>query len=157
MQLVFIWKSFPVSRLHRHPPLSLLPTRLLALPVVLLCALAYVGSVLHFALVQHTTCLEHGDVMHVDEAGGHPVSEEVEDAFDDARVARSTQALPVGHGAEAHCHHAFFRREAPPQARGLTQLASVPTRSSPALAVFRFHAEPVARLLLAPKSSPPRA
>ncbi|RYZ33809.1 MAG: hypothetical protein EOO71_41015 [Myxococcaceae bacterium] len=121
---------------------------------VLVCVLAYVGSVLHFALVQHTTCLEHGDVMHVSEAPAH-VEEEV--SFDDARVARAPQAQAVPHSAEAHCHHAFMRREATPPAGSAPTLVAVSTRSSPALAVFRFHAAPVALLRLAPKSSPPRA
>ncbi|RKG94737.1 hypothetical protein D7X32_41255 [Corallococcus carmarthensis] len=128
----------------------------MALPWVLVCVLVYVGSVLHFALVQHTTCLEHGDVMHVSDASHDgPLEEEL--SFDDARVAKAPVSKAAPHGAEAHCHHAFFRREAPPPAESATIMAAVSTRSSPALAVFRFHAAPVALLRLAPKLSPPRA
>nr|WP_225937026.1 hypothetical protein [Myxococcus sp. RHSTA-1-4] len=127
----------------------------MALPLVLVCALAYGSSVLHHALVQHTTCLEHGEVVHVDTSGEHAVAQ-VEDSFDDARVASRSEAAE-SHGAEAHCVHAFNRRETPPPAEGTTLLAVMPTRSAPALAVFRFHSEPVARLHLAPKASPPRA
>lgn len=146
-----------MSRLLLHPDTGRSPRRLLALPWVLVCVLVYVGSVLHFALVQHTTCLEHGDVMHVGDASDHgsPSGEEV--SFDDARVARAPQDTAVPHSAEAHCQHAFFRREALPPAESAPMMEAVSTRSSPALAVFRFHAAPVALLRLAPKLSPPRA
>lgn len=146
-----------MSRLQRPTHASRTPSRLLALPWVLVCVLVYVGSVLHFALVQHTTCLEHGDVMHVSEASASEGPPEEEVSFDDARVARAPVAKASPHGAEAHCHHAFFRREAPPPAGSPPLMAAISTRSSPALAVFRFHAAPVALLRLAPKSSPPRA
>ncbi|MCY1045753.1 hypothetical protein OV208_30850 [Corallococcus sp. bb12-1] len=146
-----------MSRLRRHPSTNRPASRLLAWQWVLVCVLAYVGSVLHFALVQHTTCLEHGDVMHVSEAPSHGGPSEEEVSFDDARVARAPQAQAVPHSAEAHCHHAFLRREAPPPAESAPMLVAVSTRSSPALAVFRFHAAPVALLRLAPKLSPPRA
>ncbi|NOK12003.1 hypothetical protein [Corallococcus exercitus] len=145
-----------MSRLRRHPSTIRSLPRLLALPWVLVCVLVYVGSVLHFALVQHTTCLEHGDVMHVSEAShAGPLEEEL--SFDDARVARAPVVKATPHGTEAHCHHAFFRREAPPPAGSAPVVAAVSTRSSPALAVFRFQSAPVALLRLAPKSSPPRA
>ncbi|WP_404371823.1 hypothetical protein ACIHQR_14530 [Corallococcus coralloides] len=146
-----------MSRLRRQPSTSRSLPRLLALPWVLVCVLVYVGSVLHFALVQHTTCLEHGDVMHVSEASSHDGPLEEELSFDDARVARAPVSKAAPHGGEAHCHHAFLRREAPPPAGSAPVMAAVSTRSSPALAVFRFHAAPVALLRLAPKSSPPRA
>ncbi|QAT86416.1 hypothetical protein EJ065_4874 [Corallococcus coralloides] len=146
-----------VSRLRRHPSTSRTLPRLLALPWVLVCVLVYVGSVLHFALVQHTTCLEHGDVMHVSDASSHDGPLEEALSFDDARVARAPESKAAPHGGEAHCHHAFFRREAPPPAESVPVVAAVSTRSSPALAVFRFQAAPVALLRLAPKSSPPRA
>ncbi|NPD25386.1 hypothetical protein [Corallococcus exiguus] len=146
-----------MSRLRRHLSTSRSLPRLLALPWVLVCVLVYVGSVLHFALVQHTTCLEHGDVMHVSDASSHggPLEEAL--SFDDARVARAPVSKATPHGGEAHCHHAFLRREAPPPAESAPVMAAGSTRSSPALAVFRFHAAPVALLRLAPKSSPPRA
>ncbi|MFB1479741.1 hypothetical protein [Corallococcus sp. RDP092CA] len=145
-----------MSRLRRPPSPSRSLPRLLALPWVLVCVLVYVGSVLHFALVQHTTCLVHGDVMHVSEpTHDGPLEEEL--SFDDARVAKAPVSKAAPHGGEAHCHHAFFRREAPPPVGSASVMAAVSTRSSPALAVFRFHAAPVALLRLAPKSSPPRA
>lgn len=138
----------------RRLSVSLVRSRLLALPLVLVCALAYVGNVMHFALVQHATCLEHGELVHVEE--GSAVAGQVEASFDDARVASRPDVVEA-HDMDAHCAHVFFRREAPPPPQGTAVLAAVPTRSAPALAVFRFHAEPVARLHLAPKASPPRA
>jgi hypothetical protein len=146
-----------VSRLRRHPDTRRSRVRLLALPWVLMCVLVYVGSVLHFTLVQHTTCFVHGDVMHVSEAGSHEGPLEEEASFDDARVARAPVSKAAPHGGEAHCHHAFLRREAPPPAETALLVEAVSTRSSPALAVFRFHAAPVALLRLAPKLSPPLA
>jgi hypothetical protein len=145
-----------VSRSTRHLPVSLVRPRLLALPLVLVCALAYLGSVLHFALVQHATCLEHGEVVHVEQGDAHGAEGHVEDVFDDARVTSQREA-DEAHGAEAHCAHAVLRREALPPAQGTAAVTVAPARSEPALAVFRFHAEPVARLHLAPKASPPRA
>ena len=137
-------------------PSRLVRSRLLALPLVLVCAMAYMGSVLHFVLVQHVTCLEHGEVVHLEDGAPHASVASVEEHFDDVRVA-SRQDAPAGHGADAHCAHALIRREAPPPATGTPGISGVSTRSEPALAVFRFHAEPVARLHLAPKASPPRA
>lgn len=144
-----------MSRSTRHPPVSLVRSRRLALLLALVCALAYVGSVMHFALVQHATCLEHGEMVHVEDASAHGLGE-VEGSFDDVRVASRREAAEA-HGMDAHCVHSFFRREAPPPAEGRTLVSVAPTRSAPALAVFRLHAEPVARLHLAPKASPPRA
>ncbi|HZI15496.1 MAG TPA: hypothetical protein VE153_34310 [Myxococcus sp.] len=145
-----------MSRSNRHLPVSLVRPRLLALPLVLVCVLAYLGSVMHFAVVQHATCLEHGEVVHV-EAGDAHGTEHVEAASDDARVTARSEAAAESHGADAHCAHSLLRREASPPASGGSTVTVAPTRSAPALAVFRFHAEPVARLHLAPKASPPRA
>jgi hypothetical protein len=144
-----------VSPSNRRLPLSLVRSRLLALPLVLVCALAYVGNVMHFALVQHATCLEHGEMVHVGDGGAH-ASGPVEDSFDDARVASRQDAVEA-HDVDAHCVQAFLRREVLPPAQATAIIPAVSTRSAPALAVFRFHAEPVGRLHLAPKASPPRA
>lgn len=144
-----------MSRANRHLPVRLVRPRLLALPLVLVCALVYLGSALHFAVVQHATCLEHGEVVHVEQADGHG-STHAEAVFDDARVASRREAAE-SHGADAHCAHSLLRREVLPPAPDSSAVTVVPLRSAPALAVFRFHAEPVARLHLAPKASPPRA
>ncbi|GHG72426.1 hypothetical protein [Comamonas sp. JC664] len=144
-----------MSRSTHRQPVSPVRSRRMALPLALLCALAYMGSVMHFALVQHATCLEHGEVIHV-EAGSDHGAGHVEASFDDVRLA-SRGAQAESHGTDAHCVHAFFRREAPPPQQDAPSLLAAPVLSQPALAVFRFHSEPVARLHLAPKASPPRA
>ncbi|NVJ16832.1 hypothetical protein [Myxococcus sp. AM010] len=144
-----------MSRSTHHQSVSSVRSRRLALPFALVCVLAYMGSVMHFALVQHATCLEHGEVMHVEARDAHGAGH-VEVSFDDVRVA-SKRTEADSHGADAHCVHAFFRREAPPPQQDTPSRLVAPARSEPALAVFRFHAEPVARLHLAPKASPPRA
>jgi hypothetical protein len=127
----------------------------LALPLVVLSALAYLGSAAHFTLVQHSTCLEHGEVVHGEVEQGH-ASEGMHASFDDERLAR-TDAAPVSvHGVEAHCAHTFFRRvTAPPAGATLAEVQQRP--SGPVLLTADAQVEPpVGRLFLAPKSSPPR-
>ncbi len=138
---------------HRQHP-KLHRSRLLALPLVLLCALAYVGSVLHFAFEQHSVCLEHGESVHVDEVRG--AVQPAEGSFADSRIARTSQVASLSHGAEAHCAHAFFRREAPPPPADTVVSATVATVASVARFTDALLPEPLERLRLAPKSSPPR-
>ncbi len=128
--------------------------RLLALPLVVLSALAYLGSAAHFALVQHSTCLEHGEVVHGEGEQGH-ASEGMRASFEDERLAR-TDAAPVSvHGVEAHCAHTFFRRvTAPPAGTTLVEVQQRP--EGPSLLTAGVPVEPpVGWLFLAPKSSPP--
>jgi hypothetical protein len=122
---------------------------------VVLCALAYLGSAAHFALVQHETCAEHGETVHAGEVHARGPAE-AETSFADSRIARTSQAVPVGHGAEAHCAHVFFRREAPPPPEGVVLTARAAPTSGAVLFADAVVAEPVERLRLAPKSSPPR-
>lgn len=144
-----------MSRPDRHPPRSLHRPRLLALPLVVLCALAYLGSAAHFTLVQHTTCAEHGEVVHAGEEGLHAQPGVVPESFADSRVDGAGSEPSVSHGVEAHCAHTFFRREGlPPPVQSLLTVEA-PARSGSVLTRQAFHSEPVARLRLAPKSSPP--
>jgi hypothetical protein len=127
----------------------------LALPFVALCAVVYLGSAMHFALVRHSTCLEHGEVIHLDEAQGPAQARQVEVSFTDERVTRASQGVAASHGAEAHCSHAFLRREGlAPTARLLLAPEAVAV-SGGAPVLEQLHPEPVARLRLAPKASPP--
>ncbi len=139
-------------------PLSETPqsrrSRLLALPLVLLCVLAYLGSVAHFVLVQHATCLEHGELVHEAgvEQGDAPVQLRV--TFADERITRSDAQASV-HGADAHCAHVFLRRVAPPPA-GVMLSPEAPVLSGLVLEASSETVEPqVEWLHLAPKSSPP--
>lgn len=127
----------------------------MALPFVVLCAVAYLGSAAHHALVQHATCLEHGEVIHVSEGDGHTQSRVVRDSFTDVRITQAGSAAEAPHDAEAHCAHTFFRREGlPPPAESLLTVEG-PVSSDRVSVLEQASLEPVARLRLAPKSSPP--
>jgi hypothetical protein len=138
-------------------PWSLHRPRLLALPLVVLCMLAYLGSVAHFALVQHTLCPEHGEMVHAGEGSGHARLGPVRESFGDSRVASSGEEATVSHGSEAHCAHAFFRRELLPPAGEGVLLPETQVSSGRVSVRAQVQSEPVARLRIAPKSSPPQA
>jgi len=138
-----------VSRSRPQPPSF--PVRW-TWPVALLCALAYLGTAVHFSLVRHATCAAHGELVHAGTEPAHAAA----DRFPDARVAAADEAPDTGHGAEAHCAHALPRRELVRESPALGiagASASVRTERVPR----RAPAEPVERLHLAPKASPPRA
>jgi hypothetical protein len=140
---------------ERHSQRSLHRSRLLALPFVALCSLVYLGSAVHFALVQHSTCLEHGEVIHVDGAWAHAQPQQVEASFTDERITGASQGILASHGAEAHCTHAFLRRESLPPTALCLLTPEAAAESSLVRKLEQIPAEPVARLRLAPKSSPP--
>jgi len=145
-----------VSRLHRQEPALYRRPRLLALPLVLLCALAYLGSAAHFFLVQHNTCIEHGDLLHEAGAEQGEASVQVRESFEDERFTRTDAQQVSGHGADAHCAHVFLRRVVQPPA-GVMLPPEAPVQSGQVLEADSVAVEPqVAWLHLAPKSSPPR-
>lgn len=130
--------------------------RLLALPLVLVCTLAYLGSAAHFFLVQHDTCLEHGEMLHAARGEQGEALKRALPSFADERLTRTDAQVSV-HGADAHCTHVFLRRVVQPSV-GMTLLPEAPVVSGPGLEVDSVAVEPpVAWLRLAPKSSPPRA
>ncbi len=137
-------------------PLLSRRSRLLALPLVMLCVLAYLGSVAHFVLVQHATCLEHGELVHEAgvEQGDAPVRPWV--SFADERITRSEAQASV-HGADTHCAHVFLRRVVLPPA-GVMLSPEAPVLSGRVLEANSGTVEPQVECLhLAPKSSPPLA
>jgi len=145
-----------MSHPARHEPVMSRRPRLLVLPLVLVCALAYLGSMAHFFLVRHGTCLEHGDMLHEVEGEHGDALERVHPSFADERITR-TDAKASVHGADAHCAHVFLRRvvQSPP---GVMPPPEAPVLSGLVLEVDSEIVEPpVAWLRLAPKSSPPRA
>ena len=145
-----------MSHLHRQEPALYRRPRLLALPLVLLCALAYLGSAAHFFLVQHTPCVEHGDLLHGAEAEQGEAQVKVRESFEDERITRSDAQASV-HGADAHCAHVFLRRAVQPPA-GVMLPPEAPVLSGQVLEAYSVAVEPqVAWLHLAPKSSPPRS
>jgi hypothetical protein len=130
-------------------------SRLLALPVALVCVLAYLGSAAHFVLVQHRTCLEHGEMVHEGEVEQGKASGQGRASFADKRVARAEAPSSV-HGADAHCAQVFLRR-ATPSPSGVMLSLEVPVQSEPVLEAVSVAVEPqVDCLHLAPKCSPPR-
>jgi hypothetical protein len=142
-----------VSRSARPPQRSAPRSRLLALPLVALCAVVYLGSAAHFALVQHSTCLEHGEVLHLEDGGG---SSQSEASFTDERIARRmNQRGRIGHGSEAHCSHASLRRETLLSAAWYLASLDPQSESRRSPTQDLLLPEPVARLRLAPKASPP--
>ncbi|OJT20656.1 hypothetical protein BO221_30255 [Archangium sp. Cb G35] len=144
-----------MSRHHRQEPALYRRPRLLALPLVLLCVLAYLGSAAHFVLVQHAACLEHGDMVH--EASGEQGEARlaVRESFEDERITRTDAQVSV-HGADAHCAHVFLRRVVQFPA-GVMLPPEAPVLPGQVLEVVSVAVEPqVAWLHLAPKSSPPR-
>jgi len=146
-----------VSRSDHHPLRSSHRQRLLALPIVALCVVVYAGNAAHFALVQHSTCLEHGEVMHLDGEGLTAQPQRLEASFIDERFARPDQGARIRHGAEAHCTHAFLRRESLVPASWCLPWPEAMAESGRSFGLEQVPPEPVARLRLAPKSSPPLA
>lgn len=145
-----------MSHLHRQEPALYRRPRLLALPLVVLCALAYLGSAAHFFLVRHTACVEHGDLLHGAEAEQGEAQVQVRESFEDERITRSDAQASV-HGADAHCAHVFLRRAVQPPA-GVMLPPEAPVLSGQVLEAYSVAVEPqVAWLHLAPKSSPPRS
>jgi hypothetical protein len=114
---------------------------------VLLCqAMAWV----HVAATPHVTCLEHGDSVHLDTEGpaGLPQGE-----GDAPAVAAATDDEATAHAHE-HCSLSGHRTTATPGAAPTDVTAAVVAAAPPAAT-----APPPAvdLLLLAPKTSPPRA
>jgi hypothetical protein len=144
-----------VSRSDRHIQQTPRRPRLLALPFVVLCAVVYLGSAAHFALVQHATCLEHGESIHSGEEGVAAQPQRLEASFTDRRLTRTGQLERAGHGAEAHCTHTTLRRETLVPTALCLPTPERRTESAQVPGVEQLPSEPVARLRLAPKSSPP--
>jgi len=154
-QLLFTWNLVDVSRSAHPSQRSAHRSRLLALPFVALCAVVYLGSAAHFALVQHSTCLEHGEVLHLEEGGGLAQPQRPEASFTDERFTSASQGVRIGHGAEAHCSHASLRRETLMPAEWCLAAPDLQSESGRGSLHGQLLPEPVARLRLAPKSSPP--
>ena len=144
-----------MSRLHRHEPALSRRSRLLAPPLVLLCALAYLGSAAHFVLVQHQTCPVHGELVHGNAHGDEGPRGQQLASFTDERIA-PTEADESGHRADVHCSHPFLRRGIPLPAGWVVSVSGA-VAPGPLLFTDSVLAEPqVAWLHLAPKASPPQ-
>ena len=141
--------SHPESAMSRRP-------RPLALPWVLLCLVAYLGSAAHFVLVQHRTCLEHGEWVHEEGAAPGKTLAKARVSPEAPEISSSSEPPVAAHGVDDHCAHAFLRRAVPP-ATQVTSTLLVPAPEAPRVVAVRdFVRPPVAWLRLAPKASPPR-
>jgi len=121
--------------------------------VALLALLGQTSALLHRALVQHATCAEHGESVHVAAAANAPVG-----LFAGAAEQSDLSAPIDGEAASDHHEHCA----AADSRSSTTRL--VPDRCTPLLAAGTV-AVPVrdeaggtalATYLLAPKTSPPR-
>lgn len=144
-----------MSHLHRHElPPSRKP-RLLALPLVVVLVLAYLGSVAHVLLVHHHTCIEHGEMVDDDGLEQGDASAEASTSFSDEHLACADAHASMRHGADAHCAHNFLRRMVQLSTEVTLSLEG-PVSHGPVLEVDSKTLEPqVAWLHLAPKASPP--
>jgi hypothetical protein len=127
------------------------------LAVAGLCLMAQVLGLVHLALVQHATCLEHDALVHAGPV--QPASDATADRPAPPAHPRSVERPgpdSAGH-ADDHCLAAGFRRLDLASLRAQAAVAGAPPEI-PLRHRQRDHLPPpapVALLRLAPKSSPP--
>jgi hypothetical protein len=124
--------------------------------VAVLCLLAQVLGLVHLALVQHATCLEHDALVHA--PPGQAASDRGQGTPPAHPRAAVEQRMPdsAGH-AEDHCLAVGFRRLDLAHLGSERALAAAPppTQSGQPARDRIEPPPPVALLRLAPKSSPP--
>lgn len=128
--------------------------RVLATCVALLLTLSALGQVAHFLLVPHAICGEHGELLDLSEGAAHSAAAQADSGSEaDSRVGSD-------HLADEHDHCQVLARGEREQAwpeRPALEIAPA------ALALALMSAGPkgviqtLPALLLAPKTSPPRA
>ena len=134
------------------PPSAGRPPRVCAGLLVAVCALAYAASLAHLVLVRHAVCLEHGGLVHA-----APAAHAADHVPADERWAAPAAPFPDSHGADEHCRHPLVRREAAGPAAPTAALHPADRDGGlRPLAQARLP-DPIARLFLAPKASPPGA
>lgn len=132
--------------------------RALSVSVACFLVLSQISSFLHFFVVQHTVCPEHGELVHaapgdlVAATSPDPLPQSRDNAVDTAKSSRSSDA---NHGHD-HCMVCAQRREHATLARSP---AVVPPSLGAKLAVARDRGarilSSVPLYLIAPKNSPP--
>jgi hypothetical protein len=119
-----------------------------ALVAVFLCA--QLGGALHFAVVQHVSCAEHGELVEIGTDAGVRAA-----AVATHETVRADDTTLHGHD---HCGVSAIRRERIHHVAPLALAARLPTTSlAHASLARRAPPRAIAILDLAPKSSPPRA
>ena len=105
-------------------------------------------SAAHMLLVPHTVCLEHGELVHLDDKVGHASSQPGTTSVDQ----QSSQSRDL----HAHCPALALRREHAALAQAATALVP-PLRLHPVDVLCSAVAQPAVAdlLLMAPKTSPP--
>jgi hypothetical protein len=119
----------------------------LALLAALLLPAAQAASFVHLALVRHTTCPEHGELVE-----GGPVAH-AGAAVTAPGISESAQ-VPAEH-AHDHCTFAAHLRQGVERARTMAALVLPPSRPAPHVAPPAPQLSGPSLLSLAPKQSPP--
>ncbi len=113
------------------------------------CLVAQVLGTMHMALVQHTRCAEHGELVHAGEDAALPSLPAVSDDVD----VVAERAADVDADAHEHCEVFFERERAVTVEPGSAALAWTPAAVVPLTPVVL---PPLSRLYAgAPKTSPP--
>lgn len=129
--------------------------RYAAAALAALCLLGPILDYTHMLVVRHATCPEHGELIHVDEAGtsagGHG---------DEVRPGSPTVALQSSQDAESHQHdHCVVvlcrKVQAPLGSVAGAVLAPPLAASLQSIDQDAVARSPIAIYLLAPKNSPP--
>jgi hypothetical protein len=120
--------------------------------VALVFVASQLGSYLHAATEHHARCPEHGELIHVDAAGGDVV--EIGDAAD-ATEGAALRSAATGDHEHDHCYLCPVSRERPGTLSHAGAIAAVtPAVIEHALPAAAAHVgQP--RYLIAPKTSPP--
>jgi hypothetical protein len=126
----------------------------LSTALAVVCLLGPIVAQAHMLLVQHATCAEHGELVHLDGVNGDSVGTDATASSDLTTVSSASleDAKPHGHD---HCAAASARRIQAPVDRPQLNL---PAAASATAAPFDLDAPsgaPVALYRLAPKNSPP--
>lgn len=141
-------------------------TRILAMAVVAFSLVAQLSGFVHFLLVEHVVCPEHGELVHVDQLGAHPRSGKAHPGEpglhadhgteDDGHPTLRSVSAEDGHEHD-HCAVRSERRETfalpPADLSSVVGIAAAPLIG--ALVARSEPAQSIPLLFLAPKNSPP--
>lgn len=130
----------------------------LASAIALLALVGQLSTAVHLALFRHVVCLQHGELIHLDEseAGTPALAETPPHRGPPERVSFQSRTQSVDDDRHDHCFLAAHRREIAAASRARIAAAKLP----PVLRGARIPKDvrrpaPVALFLIAPKNSPP--
>jgi hypothetical protein len=118
------------------------------------------AGVVHLALVPHTVCAEHGELVHAEQGASVHAGGADATSANAAHVA-TTAAYRAGHAAESadhheHCFVSALRRQSSAVAPAQASPQLAPLAGCQATTLLTAATAPAIPLLaLAPKSSPP--